>query len=49
MRYLPPSTGEPVVVDGVAYSEQEKLGQALEKRYSVRSVQDITSCNTCHR
>ena len=49
MRYEPPSTGEPVVVGGIAYAEQEKLGEALKRQYKVRSVQDITSCNTCHR
>jgi hypothetical protein len=49
MRYEPPSTGEPVVVGGIAYAEQEKLGQALKRQYKVRSVNDITSCNTCHR
>ena len=49
MRYEPPSTGEPVVVNGVAYAEQDKLGDALKKQYKVRSVREITDCNTCHR
>jgi hypothetical protein len=25
------------------------LGTALAKKYHVRNVNDITSCNTCHR
>jgi len=49
MRYEQPSTGEPVIVNGTAYSDQEKLGSALKEQYKVRSVKDITSCNTCHR
>jgi hypothetical protein len=49
MRYQPPSTGNPVVVDGRSYTDQTALGTALVKKYSVRSVMDITSCNTCHR
>ena len=49
MRYEPPSTGEPVVVDGIAYAEQGKLGEALKKQYKVRSAREITDCNTCHR
>jgi hypothetical protein len=36
-------------VKGVAYTDQEALGKALHEQYSVRSVNDITSCNTCHR
>jgi hypothetical protein len=49
MRYEQPSSGEPVIVNGTAYSDQETLGNALKDQYKVRSVKDITSCNTCHR
>jgi hypothetical protein len=49
MRYEEPSTGEPVIVKGTGYSDQETLGNALKQEYKVRSVNDITSCNTCHR
>src|SRR6202165_200552 len=49
MRYEQPSTGEPVIVNETAYSDQETLGNALKQQYKVRSVNDITSCNTCHR
>jgi hypothetical protein len=49
MRYEPPSTSAPVVANGTAYSDQEALGNALREQYKVRSVKDITSCNTCHR
>jgi hypothetical protein len=49
MRYEQPTGVKPVVVDGQSYTEQEQLGSALVKKYNVRSVGDITSCNTCHR
>jgi hypothetical protein len=49
MRYLPPTSAHPVVVDGQSYADQDELGAALLKKYSVRSVKDITSCSTCHR
>ena len=49
MRYQPPSSTNPVTVDGQSYTEQAALGAALIKKYNVRSVLDITSCNTCHR
>jgi hypothetical protein len=53
MRYEEPSTDGPVVVKEngkeTAYSDQEALGNALKEQYKVRSVKDITSCNTCHR
>jgi len=49
MRYRPPSSAHPVVVDGQSYKDQVDLGTALVKKYNVRSVGDITSCNTCHR
>jgi hypothetical protein len=49
MRYQEPSTDQPVIVNGKAYSDQEALGNALKEQYKVRSVNDITSCNTCHR
>ena len=49
MRYQQPSSLNPVVVDGQSYTEQAALGEALIKKYNVRSVMDITSCSTCHR
>ena len=49
MRYEQPSGSQPVVVDGKAYTDQESLGRDLMKKYSLRSVADITSCSTCHR
>jgi Cytochrome c7 and related cytochrome c len=38
-----------VVFAGTAYNDQIALGNALKDAYKVRSVKDITSCNTCHR
>jgi hypothetical protein len=49
MRYQPPTSAHPVVVDGQSFTEQAELGSFLQKKYEVRSVKDITSCNTCHR
>ena len=60
MRYRPPSSGNPVTVDGRAFTDQDALGAYLIQRYQVRigriktadgqsSVSDITSCSTCHR
>jgi hypothetical protein len=49
MRYLPPTSTHPVEVDGTSYTDQQALGMALVKKYNVRNVMDITSCNTCHR
>ena len=49
MRYQQPTPDQPVVVAGQSYTDQESLGKALVVEYKVRSVEDITSCNTCHR
>jgi hypothetical protein len=50
MNYEQPSELHPVVLaDGSKFTDQMELGTELKKRYHVRTVQDITSCNTCHR
>jgi cytochrome c peroxidase len=50
MKYEQPSSQHPVkVADGSVYTDQIALGSALKTRYHVRSVEDITSCSTCHR
>jgi hypothetical protein len=49
MQYQQPTTVHPVVVDGQSFTDQDDLGNFLVKKYNVRSVGDITSCNTCHR
>jgi hypothetical protein len=49
MRYQQPTTSSPVEIDGTGYRDQDSLGSALMKKYQLRTVQDITSCNTCHR
>jgi Cytochrome c7 and related cytochrome c len=49
MRYQPPSSTNVVEVDGKGYTDQASLGSVLVKKYGVRGVMDITSCNTCHR
>jgi len=57
MRYQQPSEDLPVVVDGKGltdpngkpFTDQASLGKYLADKYHLRSVMDITSCNTCHR
>ena len=49
MRYDPPTSAAPVVIDGQSYDDQLSLGKALVKKYKLRTVTDITSCSTCHR
>jgi hypothetical protein len=49
MLYQQPTSALPVVVDGTSYTDQDSLGATLVKKYQLRTVQDITSCNTCHR
>ena len=50
MNYQQPSALHPVeLADGTKFTDQAELGTALKAQYKVRTVQDITSCNTCHR
>jgi hypothetical protein len=50
MNYEQPTDRHPVkLADGTAYTDQMALGSALRAQYNVRTVEDITSCNTCHR
>jgi hypothetical protein len=49
MRYEQPGAFKPASLDGKTYNEQISLGKALVSKYKLRSVQDITSCSTCHR
>lgn len=49
MRYQQPTTRTPVAVEGKTFTDQAALGTYLKTRYRLRSVQDITSCSTCHR
>src|SRR5271157_4303456 len=50
MLYEQPSSDNPVkLADGSVFTGQIALGTELKHRYNVRSVEGITSCNTCHR
>jgi formamidopyrimidine-DNA glycosylase len=50
MDYQEPSSARPVVLeDGKRFTDQIQLGTYLKNVNHVRSVMDITSCNTCHR
>jgi hypothetical protein len=49
MRYQPPSSDSPVILDGKSFVDQDSLGLYLVKAYKLRTERDITSCSTCHR
>jgi hypothetical protein len=53
MTYEQPSGERPVEIDvngqKESFTNQIALGNALKTKYNLRSVQDITSCSTCHR
>ena len=50
MQYEQPTAMNPVkLADGSVFTDQLVLGSELKRQYKVRTVQDITSCNTCHR
>ena len=49
MEYLQPSGSNPVTVNGKQYTDQLAMGKDLKVAYHLRSVTDITNCNTCHR
>lgn len=49
MRYQQPSREYPVTTEGKAFTDQLALGNYLKTAFHLRSVQDITSCSTCHR
>jgi hypothetical protein len=49
MRYQPPTKRYPVSVDDKTFTDQPSLGNYLKAKYAVRTAQDITSCDTCHR
>jgi formate-dependent nitrite reductase cytochrome c552 subunit len=50
MDYQEPSSAHPVqLADGSKFTDQIELGSALKTQYHVRTVEDMTSCNTCHR
>jgi hypothetical protein len=49
MRYQQPSAEHPVALDGQTFKDQHGLGTYLVRKYKLRSVLDITSCDTCHR
>src|SRR5579872_3095566 len=41
MRYLPPSSYQPVVIDGKSFTDQLALGTYLGQKYHLRTVMDI--------
>jgi hypothetical protein len=49
MRYQPPSRTNTVVFNGAKFNDQKSLGVAIQKAYHIRSVLELTSCETCHR
>jgi hypothetical protein len=49
MRYEQPSRTNTVTFNGQKFNDQQKLGEAIQKAYHIRSVLELTSCETCHR
>jgi hypothetical protein len=49
MAYQPPNASRTVAAGGRTFASQRELGSHLKNEYHLRSVADITSCNTCHR
>jgi len=50
MRYQQPTADAPVQDEaGQSHTDQASLGAALVEQHKLRSVKDITSCDTCHR
>jgi hypothetical protein len=50
MSYEQPSADHPVTLpDGASFNDQIALGNELKHRYNIRTVEDSTSCSTCHR
>ena len=49
MNYQQPGAFNPIAMDGRKFTDQAALGNYLKTKYHLRSVQDITSCSTCHR
>jgi hypothetical protein len=49
MTYQSPSPERAVEWQGKKFYSQVELGKVLAQSYHLRSVQDITSCSTCHR
>lgn len=49
MTYQQPTGDHPVEWNGKQYYSQVQLGDDLKTKYHLRTVQDITSCSTCHR
>jgi hypothetical protein len=49
MTYQQPTSDHPVQWNGKNYFSQVALGDDLKQQYHLRTVQDITSCSTCHR
>jgi cytochrome c7-like protein len=44
--YAPPSSANPVMLNGVSYTDQERMGKLLMTEYKIQSLQN---CSTCHR
>jgi hypothetical protein len=49
MAYQQPGSDNKVKFEGAEFTDQIALGNELKHRYNIRTVEDITSCSTCHR
>lgn len=49
MNYEAPTPAKKVQFAGQWFSDQQSLGEAIQKQYHIRSSFELTSCETCHR
>ena len=49
MTYQPPARDHKVQFAGKFFDDQDELGHAIQQNYHIRSKQELTSCETCHR
>jgi hypothetical protein len=44
-----PATGPPSAANYIKFTDQESLGKFLVQQYHIRTPQELSSCETCHR
>jgi hypothetical protein len=44
-----PAMAIPATVQYVKYTDQASLGKYLTQQYHIRTPQELSSCETCHR
>jgi hypothetical protein len=44
-----PGTPIPATLNYVKFTDQESLGKYLTQQYRIRTPQELSNCETCHR